>query len=672
MHPSLQPSNLARLLPSLRQYANAAVSGSTEATMAIIEGVLKQPNPQKLPLVLPVIYAALDPAKISLYLNLIDGSTSPADFQRNGIVWQQSMEKTFVLRCLWDISQENSFPVDALIDLWPRAWAWIQLLDELGSLVPGSVPIQARYGVFVSAFRLFRGNREVDRLMKETPKVFDILGRAWSMSLNEDKWDDDERYTEAHRLGNLSDVSNLLSSWFRFQPWGSFAFEQLILGAGGTRTHLASLVVSQITVALPNPDTTATDSNILPLLGIVCFIAKGPEDDDDEEVNADHQDTVFRSALLSEGIIPALTIAIQALRDSKARMAAALMRSLLIALLELVDTFPRHQWLAQSLRAGLLNAILGCGSSKHVDEMGGFLYDLLSEMLPAASIYHSVLCAFRVSLAQVSHIDVEAELADPDLLESWEEVMNIVRPRLSLLNKYDGDLLAVPRACDNLQCDKLMPRRTCKVCGNCRSSYYCSRLCQKADWNAGHRHGCAALRERRRSQSYSSTSAKDKSFFRALMHHEYDSLREEIALNQILFMHRNPRSTQSFVSFGFVFGTCDVSVATVEHLTPSRNDEGRQSGDSHTSFSYEVSRAARSEGKIQLHSMEVLDRPGSWENAQAWVFPTRLSLNSGRSALISGLREIADSLPQGADLEIGDLEEYRERVRELIGEEVTH
>ncbi|KAK7002403.1 hypothetical protein R3P38DRAFT_1733277 [Favolaschia claudopus] len=696
MHSSLKLSNLSKFPPRFKKLAQESVSGSAEATMSLL--ATEELPPRCIPCLLPVIYSALDPAKIFAHLGLINSSTSEEDFLPNGVIWLQAVEKVICLRNLWDIKEQCHIPSAAFMDLWPRVWAWIDFLDEFRDLVPISqkTPLQTRYTIFLTSFQMFRGNEAVKNLMDKTPHLYAIVGRAWNIFLNGDVVTDTahEPELEEDRLMGLDDVSYFLRLWSWSESWGSPSFEELVAGVGGTRSHLASLVVAHIHFALPTASTPAVEANVLHLVAMMYLVGGTGEE---SGTASRSRDSIFRDALLHKGAIAALTTAIQAIDGSTVPIAATVMQCMLRALVSLMNNFPRHKWVVQALDAGLLNVMLCCGSAKRLKEMSALLDDLLYDILPSTTVYHSVLSAFQRGLAKIQHIDVKARFGDEIYLELWEGLFRLVRPRLALLDEYDSGQLAasIHRACDNLECCNVVPKRELKCCNSCLSAVYCSRACQKTDWKAGHRQGCPILYAKRRGRPYSFTATKDRSFFRALVHDEYTRRREEVALELILFMHDDPK-LEPYVCFVYINGTCELDIGAMEDLLLSDGDkcdndndqeeyqtseavdlesdsghsddsELRYEREPYVDFSYDVSRTKGSRGKLWLHLMDVLDRPGDEEQAQTWAFPIRYA--SGNESVMRGLREIAEELPKGANVRIRDLKPYLGRVRELLSKE---
>ncbi|KAK6992482.1 hypothetical protein R3P38DRAFT_3289445 [Favolaschia claudopus] len=309
---------------------------------------------------------------------------------------------------------------------------------------------------------------------------------------------------------------------------------------------------------------------------MMCFIDGSVESED-------RTDRKLCRVLLSKGIIETITKAIHALSRNTAcgEPVRLLLHAFFVGLLSLFSFVPRQKWIAQAIRAGLLPAIIHSGKKELIESTREALHDLLINVLPAAMVYHSVLSAFRDSLIQINGLDVTVTMSDEDHVAKWQDLLRIVNSRLTVVEKYNTKELGAILPCDNLKCNKLVRKEDLRRCHNCLSVFYCSRPCQRSDWQASHRHGCADLFETRRRHQSTSTSTRDRSFFRALIHNEYVSRREEIAMKELAFMQEYDADTPYYISFDFPNGTCDISIWALDTLTWSDDeDDGETESDS--------------------------------------------------------------------------------------------
>ncbi|KAF7350639.1 MYND-type domain-containing protein [Mycena sanguinolenta] len=505
MHPSLNISNLARLPPSLRTRAIAAASGADLETLALVEDLEEIPSEQ-LPLLLPVFYACLDPAPISKI---------PANFDLFG--WDGI--KPYILQAYSSLNGIENLglwgfiPPSACVELWDRIWPWIQFLEEYHEcLTIGGCP---RYAGFMSLICYLNG--EASQLIHSTPGLYVVVGRAWRYAITESK------------EGALLDVSFLLQRWFQKTDWNPATFEELILGAGGTWMDLALVVVSHIKHVLPKPDSSVTNETGLHLVTILCIVAGDCG-----------QDATFQNALLSCGIVTALTTAVRALCRSTMDVALKL-QALFSTLVDEISSFSPTIWLPEALRAGLLEIMF---TSQHRDS-------------------RSRVSISRHSPRHLHDRDAAAIFGDPALLARWQNLLTLVESRLSILARHDTEPSMV-KACDNIECAKILPKQEFKRCGGCLNRYYCSKTCQANDWRRGEqRQTCGDFSLAR--IGYSHVSPRDRTFLCALTRHDYIIREEELTERQLLFIQQHPGEIP-YIMFDFDGGTCEIEIGSLKDI----------------------------------------------------------------------------------------------------------
>ncbi|KAJ6526651.1 hypothetical protein B0H19DRAFT_1196718 [Mycena capillaripes] len=617
----------------LKKCASAVASGSAEEVWPLVDGI-DATSSQYLPFITPALYASPDPVEIPTILEWLDSSTPFVHFAAIRSVIARTL---IALRGLSDLGFRKAIPVGAHVDLWLRTWPWIEFLDQYRDHLPGCdsiLPAPTRYQLFVSLFRFFRENDEADKLIDSCVGSCAVVGRAWCILL------------DAEDGEGFSDVCHFIGLWFRQDEWRLDIFEELLTGVGGSRMALASLVVAHINRVHPTPDSAVTRKTVFNLVGVVFFVKKV----------SGEWDAAFRDALLAQGIVTALTIVSRVLSASTSSIPAVEteLKGFFSSLVELLTCFPRQRWIKESLQAGLLPAVFSCAASRHLEVTYDSLDDLLRDILPASTVYYSVLSQLRVSLVDLGDRDARSAFGTSDLRELWDEFLTLVQLRLQVVDEYDMGSLTVLLACDNLECVKIGGKDLFKRCGGCCMSKYCSRACQIHDWQrGGHRQTCGALASRRNRDSH--LSAKDRSFLRALLNNEYAARQEEIAMQKLHFMREYPTEVP-YTIFNYTEGICDIDVGSHEDLD--------------TEFAPDAARAAASSGRVQLHLIEILEG----ESIRSRAF----RLYSASAGLTAGLRSIAASLPpctSSDEHEVEDIvEQCRPQVQTLINlkVEVTH
>ncbi|KAJ6467243.1 hypothetical protein C8R45DRAFT_1019527 [Mycena sanguinolenta] len=576
MHPALNVSNFSRLPLTLRKRAEAAVSGSHEEIMSLFDDP-ENIAPAHLRSLLPVPYSVLNPARIPEIL---------AQFDTSG--WRSIRRYIFQahtsIRSILVLFSSEAIPLGASVDLWEAVWPWIAFLNEYEqSLSSGKDSIGEEspnaYKRYLALIRYLEKDETARQLIYSTAGLYVVVGRAWPYLIHAD-------------AETLYSVSHFLAQWFGPDQWNPAAYEDVIVGCGGSRMDLATLIVSQIQRMLPRPDSTVTENTVLHLIGVLC-IGHEPDPELDD-------------ALLSCGIVTALTTASRALCRCHLDIAETVVKGFLPALvLNHISSFPPI-WLPESLRAGLLEIVF---TRYHWKAISPFVDMLLKDVLLPATVYHSVLVQLRISISQVRNMNMAAIFRDNALLALWKNLVEVAERRFRIVDKYSDGTLTAPRGCDDPECAKICPKHDLKRCGGCLTTYYCSQTCQTNHWGrGGHRWTCGDL-SLRQERDYARYSSRDRSFLRALTYHEYTTRREEIASTRLIRMQQYPGQIMCLL-FDFTQPTCEIAVGPLEGLIRLGP------------FESEVEQTTRSEGRIELHLMRV--QHGVHRTIRIWPFPLRV------------------------------------------------
>ncbi|KAJ6507067.1 hypothetical protein C8R45DRAFT_971447 [Mycena sanguinolenta] len=581
MHPCLSIANFSKLPRHLKSLAVAVASGAHEETLALLQSLPTLAPEHSLSL-FPAFHLALDPALISVVLSRFD--SSGWDSIRSDIVR--------VHRCLSGLLQlatRKAIPPGASVHLWEHIWPWMQFLDECEETLSGndfrdaSFSPQSRYFRFLSIIRFLRDDEAAKVVIDSTEGRWVVIGRAWRHFIHAD-----------NDLG-LDPIAHFLGLWPRAPHLKPCAFKELILGAGGTWTHLASLVVSHIKRCLPYPDSSFTQRFVIPVLGVIHILA--------HENAGENEDPypVFQAALLSCGIVAALTTAARAVCQSAVTHADTVLHMILTALINHLSLFP-SVYLVESLRAGLLEILF---SSKHRHELSRSMMNLLKTVIFPATVYRSLLVQLPTFISQVRNRNAAAIFRDTSLLAQWMRLLEVVKSRSHLAEKHATGVLTVTGVCDDLGCARTRSKKDLKCCSGCLTAYYCSPTCQANDWrHGGHRQTCRDFLFRQ--NQLAQTSSRDRSFLRALIHQEYMVQREEIAHKHHLFAEAAP-GQMPVILFDFLSGACCIEVGMLPDIE--------------SPFDVDVDRATRSGGQIQLHFVKVKVGP----QYRQWPFHVHLN-----------------------------------------------
>ncbi|KAK7063414.1 hypothetical protein R3P38DRAFT_2593050 [Favolaschia claudopus] len=605
MHPALKLSSISKLPPSLRARAQAAATGThpTEIFDLVNDLTACRMPTEYFSGFLPVFYVLLEPARIPEILRQLENPDLSSSHYKIPMT-RLIAEAVYSLRGIEILDMRDSIVAAALVDLWDRVSPWILFLDEYGELFGGGKWYDPpnRYALFVGLLRAFRKSPAVERLVYKTHGFLGVVGKAWRLVLdaakaNSGPWNRINEFA-------LEDISRFLAQWAGYLDnvkWDSTGFDELLFGAGGTRADLASLVVGHINYFVPTTETKLTSTTILHLIGLI------------ESVGSTSVlvhglfDIEFRNALLSQGIVTTLTrFSIALSHSGPMSVVEHPLTWMLAALTDYLCIFPRHRWIIEALRAGLLPAIFACAAPRFKNSTFQSIEFLLGSLLPTSTVYHSVLSQLRTSLEHVSSTNPFAASGNKKFLKQWQSLLALAEDHFKIVEQYNrgGSISMRMRTCDNLKCLKLSPKKELQACSGCASAVYCSQPCQIADWNNGHRDGCEDLRARRRRQSH--LSARDRSFLQALVHHDYLAHREEIAKESMKLREGNPASTPHiYVAFDYANGPCYMEIGQLEELRDT--GFGVPEDISYGSLKYDITRTLESEGALILHSMRIVE-----------------------------------------------------------------
>ncbi|KAJ6490829.1 hypothetical protein C8R45DRAFT_1137668 [Mycena sanguinolenta] len=539
---------------TLKTRATAAASGSSEETLSLLDDI--QDIPQKhLPSLLPVFYAGLYPAaaRISAVLTQFDSSGWPS-------VQFQIVQVHLCLRGLLYLAASKAIPRAAFLDLWHNLWPWIEFLDEYDECFPGDGLPDAvtRYDTFMSLIRFLHDENSdavTKKVIDATPGLFVVIGRAWRLFI-----------LAAHEEG-ITDVSHF------FELGGTPCTQDLIIGTGG-RANLASTIVSHINRILPGAGSDVTQQTLFHLTGAIYMVDN-------------HGDAALKDALLSCRIVTALTTATRVLCRSTVPLSRPVLGGFFSVMVKHISSYS-PALIVESLRAGLLETVFI--QPQWLSVFSSCLTFLLKDLFPALTVYHSVLVQLQSSLPQVRDRDA-AILGGDALLAHWKSFIALAESRLRILNKYNTGALTRMKVCDDLELmtGDTVATVTAVMSFRCVEKVTISLL-------------LLSIIDGGRAE-YSSTSSRDQSFLRALLYHEFVSRRAEIADHHRLFTLQYPRKTPC-IRFDFAKGACMFQLWPLD-------DEPLESD-----FKFDVERARRSGGKLQLHLMKVVHE----DESRFWPF----------------------------------------------------
>ncbi|KAF7351727.1 hypothetical protein MSAN_01605900 [Mycena sanguinolenta] len=286
-HPALAVENLSRLPPYLQEVATAAISGSTKDLTRLCD-LVRDPRAQisQLDLLLPVFYTLLDPGTIPEPCRLDpDSSDSAHQSSVIGLI-ARAAASLDALRTLGEL------PPGVGAGLWPRVWQWVLFMHTYREAIPHASETR----ICLNLFRLMNQlllESEMVEMIKTNPRVQFVVARGWVLL-----------FDVKDSLTRIDGCSSLCRFFKAARFAQSVALEAFIEGAGGTLSHLASLIVNHITFFAVTAQTL-TSSIPLMLDGVLDFLWVAQYCDQEYE-NATwkpHRKGPLCMALVSKGIV---------------------------------------------------------------------------------------------------------------------------------------------------------------------------------------------------------------------------------------------------------------------------------------------------------------------------------------------------------------------------------
>ncbi|KAJ7132484.1 hypothetical protein C8R44DRAFT_902801 [Mycena epipterygia] len=343
-------------------------------------------------------------------------------------------------------------------------------------------------------------------------------------------------------------------------------------------------------------------------------------------------DVDFRQALIDHGIIEALTGAAVECCLPVLSLVLSLFDDCVWHTYQYILAPCGHNLITKCLRAGFLKWFFAWGKGKlrgdrkPSDESSELLW-----LLAISLVYLPVLTQLQASIDDLGFpVDANSFKGFP-ISHKWQQFWSIFERRRELMQAYlNQDMESAPSriACDNVA------------------------ACQAYDWRSGgHPQACKSLSHLRRNDGTNAT-ARDRSFFRALLHDDYSRLKTKILTSEVEFLRSKP-GAECYVMFDYCgspdsFTPCDVSVRDMSDLL-----------DQWPMWSDCVRRAAESKGRMRIH---VVAMAGDGGYSSVWMFPLR----SSTADLVAGVEKIAT--------EIGDEDsesEVERRIQRLVNLEIT-
>ncbi|KAJ7261168.1 hypothetical protein C8J57DRAFT_1337253 [Mycena rebaudengoi] len=596
MHPSLELQNLSQLTPSDKRLAMSAAKGSLNALHAVVN--LLSTDYSHPGLFAPVFFANLDPSAIQ---NMDLMKPCPPAIKSYVPRVMLSLKALSIRKADGEIAV---LVAEAFGDIWPRTWKWIQLLECYRADLVDVIALSDvdSYSIYCAIILRLYDHKQSKELLYATPGVRDVMTRAWTVFL-------------ANQTTPKLDLLGIC----RFMVADVITpknLQGLLLGAGGDFPDLAKLLAGHLNFVIPVPDHPISDDTLLLLSAAVRLL---------KSIN--HRNEEWSSELLSQGIVQPLVVTMRSLAVSAKGAAHEMLDDCFVILTRLLIFTPRHQYLVEALKAGLLHAIVLC----RVESLS--IKCFLTAILPPSTVYYTVLKQLVAALPEVASITQTSQFELSEIFPNWKKFMEVTESRFHVMRRYDGGDWLSGRYCDNLNCAKRMKPADQRRCSGCGTSYYCSKECQIIDWKiGGHRKVCKRFGELVLSDP-EMVNTRDRSFIWALAHLDWMTNKPNLYIQRISAMN-NHRDYAIFSVLDYIGGIVKVSVRLTKSMgvnIPSFREPWDEA----------VARAARSGGRIHVVALLL---PEGKETRYRFM-----TMQSQTSVINDGLEDIAKSLPQGLE-----------------------
>ncbi|KAJ7440844.1 hypothetical protein B0H11DRAFT_2292758 [Mycena galericulata] len=551
-----------------------------------------------------VLYANLDPLAI------------PRDGGPPGIPGALAVSSLKCLRLLGP-------PLDTSAHFWPRIWGWTHFISshpEQFPPEPTGMDICIDVLLFVDALIVkevhgadLTANSRAYEMINRTPGVRTLLARAWAqMSRDKKKQPTRDNMSALSRILTLLDFTK-----------DSAHLQEAIDGAGGSLNDFARLITGYIDSIVPTSrvDLSADQYGLLncifyPVRGL-CAGSQAAQD-----------------ALPRAGFVASLTRMMCALaRYSGPRIWAHdeslvsftgdddLMGTAVILMVKMLKS-PRHTGISRdAISEGLLRAIVSYGIRGAEVEWTSKLVATLS----SETIHYTVVSRLERALRDTSDITAHPAFKKSANFAAWNTFRDLAVKRIAVAKLWKSPDSLSRKACDNMECGDIRKKEDFKACGQCRRVYYCTRSCQKLDWQQGHRNECASMRAFSE-KNPDPLSSEDVAFIKELVHNDYVSNMHKILSLQVDLVRQYP--SWPFIT---VFDYCAGTVNLFIDIRPDPSMEEYTS----VNWAEHGPRVSRSGGRMDLHIAAGKFTRNS--EVQFRMFPMR----SNSSILHDGVRRLA-------------------------------
>ncbi|KAK7057995.1 hypothetical protein R3P38DRAFT_2843972 [Favolaschia claudopus] len=494
MHPVLQVEVLDQLPLSTRMVTPMLCPYPSYPTLRqflCFQKVINETPIRSLPTFLPIFYHLLDPRRIPTEEEFEEEDDDPDS-------WPEGRKFTVTVMqiCLKSVWACHPTPSAAIVDLWPRVWAWTNFYSTYG------YRIRRKIGV-PQPWLLHLHFMEICAHWSNQPSNMEMIAS-----------------TPGYGIVVMRGVAAKMQSiWMICLP-----------GIDGDLDDLARLIMRLLQFVVP---LNATRPNSVPgwIMTTALNIVTIADDIDGQRVTLKEDEAMHNPlcfALIPLGIVKTLmTVArrCSSPNSSPESDKYGIIKQCLRFLQPLFQGPRGDRVLRIAVENGLLNVTVECmrweGESFQKDLW------LLLDILRSATVHYHLLIALRFAFSELERTPARHDCSESYVFQAWTNLVESFDARAQILELFEAKTVS-QRACDNLQCEIVNAKRSLRRCSGCWSVLYCSQRCQTEDWRAGHRDFCS-MSLAYRTNIHLTYKSKEYAFLRFLLHRYYEAEKSAIS-----------------------------------------------------------------------------------------------------------------------------------------------
>ncbi|KAF9024361.1 hypothetical protein BDZ89DRAFT_125334 [Hymenopellis radicata] len=239
--------------------------------------------------------------------------------------------------------------------------------------------------------------------------------------------------------------------------------------------------------------------------------------------------------------------------------------------------------MAEAIEHGFIECVFRCQplldhqeSTSSTRRPLGPVFAELIDLLNGFTMHRQVLREAHKALKKVLSRNLEDDIEkEGPLWNAWERFRDVVDERWQAKADY---IEAGPKDwCDNKPCQAFASsQRRLKQCG-CSVTYYCSRICQRDAWRAGHKEECEARQKSIKEGSPVPTTQRDIQFFFAMAEGDYNFHSDEINRRTNEFLRARRTTTvlpyPVVIQFNYTVVPRKVTITTADEVPKEGNWE---------------------------------------------------------------------------------------------------